>query len=118
MTDTDKDLYFQERILQVLSGTYRTSEITFLYINENFMYDPSNLSYYEDETEMGNNLYCETKNILRKNDVVEARVSMVYLPMEQRAEIVHLTRKKNVLKRIWNFVLTNLGCRNGQQRQS
>lgn len=112
---TDEHFLFQEKILQVLSGTYNTSEVTIFYINQNFVYDPSNLSYYEDETEMGNNLYYETKNVLQKNEVVETRVSVTQFPREQYAEVVTLTKKKNILQRIWNFLLTKLGCRGGHQ---
>lgn len=93
----------------MLSNTYKGSDVTFLYTNENFFYDPSTLSYYEDETELGNNLYNEVKNIQR-NEVVETTVSVIYLPREQHAELVALMKKKNVLRRIWGFVWNNLGC--------
>lgn len=92
----------------MLSNTYKGSGITFLYTNENFFYDPSMLSYYEDETELDNDFYNETNK--QKGEVVQETVSVVYFPREQHAELVNLMKKKNILRRVLEYVWNNLGC--------
>ncbi|KAG5896943.1 hypothetical protein JTB14_030496 [Gonioctena quinquepunctata] len=96
-----EEMFLQDRILRVLTCHSDPMGITMLYENENYLYDPSAISYFEEELE-------STYIIAPRKHTAEDRVAVLYFPREREAEAVVL--EDNVFRRFRNWLMRIFGC--------